>query len=84
MLSAGYWIEARKAQNPARSFGVAPAAALQALRAVIGLAQGPGSAAGAAPGEQCASRHNRAASRRSTPGGRQFARYPVDGVRTPW
>jgi histidine ammonia-lyase len=35
MLSASYWMEVRKAQNPDRSFGAAPAGALQALRAVI-------------------------------------------------
>jgi histidine ammonia-lyase len=35
MLSSSYWMEIRKAQNPARSFGVAPASALAAVRAVI-------------------------------------------------
>jgi histidine ammonia-lyase len=35
MLWASYWMEVRKAQNPARSFGAAPASTLQALRAVI-------------------------------------------------
>jgi histidine ammonia-lyase len=35
MLSSSYWMEVRKAQNPARSFGVAPANALAGLRAVI-------------------------------------------------
>jgi histidine ammonia-lyase len=35
MLSSSYWMEVRKKQNPARSFGVAPANALAALRAVI-------------------------------------------------
>lgn len=35
MLSASYWMEVRKAQNPDRSFAVAPASALAALRSVI-------------------------------------------------
>jgi histidine ammonia-lyase len=35
MLSASYWMELRKAQNPSRSFGVSPVAALEALRRVI-------------------------------------------------
>ncbi len=35
MLSSSYWMEVRRAQNPARSFGVAPANALAGLRAVI-------------------------------------------------
>jgi histidine ammonia-lyase len=35
MLSSTYWMELRKAQNPSRSFGVAPANALAAFRAVI-------------------------------------------------
>ncbi len=35
MLSASYWMEVRKAQNPSRSFGGPPAAALAALRAVV-------------------------------------------------
>jgi histidine ammonia-lyase len=35
MLSSSYWMEVRREQNPARSFGVAPANALAALRAVI-------------------------------------------------
>jgi histidine ammonia-lyase len=35
MLSASYWMEVRKAQNPARAFGAAPAEALRALRAVL-------------------------------------------------
>ncbi len=35
MLSSSYWMEVRRQQNPARSFGVAPANALAALRAVI-------------------------------------------------
>ena len=34
-LSATYWMNVRKAQKPSRSFGTAPAAAWQALRAVI-------------------------------------------------
>jgi hypothetical protein len=35
MLSASYWMEIRKAQKPDRSFSVAPAAALTALRTVV-------------------------------------------------
>jgi histidine ammonia-lyase len=35
MLSASYWMEVRKEQKPDRSFSVAPAAALAALRTVI-------------------------------------------------
>jgi histidine ammonia-lyase len=35
MLSASYWMEIRKAQRPDRSFSVAPAAALNALRTVV-------------------------------------------------
>jgi histidine ammonia-lyase len=35
MLSASYWMEIRKAQKADRSFGVAPAAALAALRTVV-------------------------------------------------
>ena len=35
MLSASYWMEVRREQNPSRSFGAAPASALAALRAVI-------------------------------------------------
>lgn len=35
MLSASYWMEVRKAQNPERSFASAPASALAALRAVV-------------------------------------------------
>jgi histidine ammonia-lyase len=34
-LSAAYWMNVRQAQRPSRSFGTAPAAAWQALRAVI-------------------------------------------------
>jgi histidine ammonia-lyase len=41
MLSASYWMEVREAQNPDRSFGAAPASALQALRAVIPWQQAP-------------------------------------------
>jgi histidine ammonia-lyase len=41
MLSASYWMEIRKAQNPDRSFAAAPASALQALRAVIPWQQAP-------------------------------------------
>jgi histidine ammonia-lyase len=35
LLSASYWMEVRKEQKPDRSFGVAPAAALNALRTVV-------------------------------------------------
>jgi histidine ammonia-lyase len=35
LLSASYWMEVRRIQRPSRSFGVAPTAALQALRTVI-------------------------------------------------
>ncbi|TPM28742.1 aromatic amino acid lyase [Mesorhizobium sp. B2-3-4] len=35
LLTASYWMEIRKAQNPQRKFGEAPTAALEALRQVI-------------------------------------------------
>jgi histidine ammonia-lyase len=35
ILSASFWMEVRKAQNPDRSFGAAPTSALQSLRAVL-------------------------------------------------
>jgi histidine ammonia-lyase len=35
MLSASFWMEVRKAQNPDRSFGVAPTNALESLRGVL-------------------------------------------------
>jgi histidine ammonia-lyase len=35
LLSASYWMEVRRIQNPSRSFGVAPVNALAALRSVI-------------------------------------------------
>ena len=35
MLSASYWVEVRKAQDPARSFPEGPMAALEALRTVL-------------------------------------------------
>jgi histidine ammonia-lyase len=35
LLSASYWMEIRKAQNPKRSFGGPPTAALSALRTVV-------------------------------------------------
>jgi histidine ammonia-lyase len=35
MLSASFWMEVRKAQNPSRSFGTAPTDALQAVRGVM-------------------------------------------------
>jgi histidine ammonia-lyase len=35
MLSASFWMEVRKAQNPDRSFGRAPTGALEALRGVL-------------------------------------------------
>jgi len=35
LLTASYWMEVRKAQNPGRQFGAAPTAALSALREVV-------------------------------------------------
>jgi hypothetical protein len=35
LASGSYWMEIRKTQHAGRSFGIAPAAALQALRAVV-------------------------------------------------
>jgi len=35
LLSASYWMEVRRIQRPSRSFGMAPTAALNALRTVI-------------------------------------------------
>lgn len=44
MLAATNWMEVRKAQTPARSFGAAPTAALAALREVVPLKPGTGGA----------------------------------------
>lgn len=35
LLTASYWMDVRKAQDPSRQFGVAPTAALKALREVV-------------------------------------------------
>jgi histidine ammonia-lyase len=42
LLEAGLWLDVRKAQDPSRSFGTAPAAVWQALRKVIPLDPDPG------------------------------------------
>lgn len=51
LLSASYWMEVRKEQKPSRSFGQAPAAALQALRAVIPWQAEPDERPDVPPGE---------------------------------
>lgn len=52
MLSASYWMELRKAQDPARRFGEAPAAALEALRAEIPWRAGAEARPPRPPGEE--------------------------------